>query len=276
MSKFKILSLSEADLNRLEKASDKGASAAKEIRGLKQEIIDAGDHGIAEVTELHEEMDGHLFGIFTSLVGSSLPSQQDRYKGMKVAIVKASEGSKQYMVWDIDADAVFANEKFKSIAEAKAFAKQNGMTVARVEEPEVAKKAKTHATATTAAPKAKATAKVKKPTGPLRGNAAKQAEMRQKREDMLARTLSRKDLQELTPEQVLTIARQYNDLRMNVGKDLTTASKERIDPSPANLIRWMRHPGSFDLIGIDSARATTATANLKISVGEWFKRYTGG
>jgi hypothetical protein len=402
MKHYKVLQLSEADIARLENASAKGASAAKEIRGLRKEITDAGDHGIAEVTELHEEMDTLLHGVYEELAGK--PAASGHYKDVRVAIIPASKGSKQFIVLDIATNAAFANEKFKTVSEAKAFAKQNGMTVVRTEEPEIAKKARTTGKRKTAAAKrvaekgvgsrARAKAKAgkktdetkapyklsidefyatgtpvpgypnqyevhvlytdhtsalanakseghdllfgnlegmkeiaedngvtvkelrdnisdyggfageyaisetvyrhrsaaakpaskrkpssapkKKAPGPLRGNAKKAAEMRQKREALLASTLSRKDLQELTEAQVLAIARQFQDVRMNVRKDETTASKERLSPTPANLIRWMRSPGGFDMIGIDSAKATTPTADLKIGVSEWFKRYTGG
>jgi len=109
--------------------------------------------------------------------------------------------------------------------------------------------------------------------GPLRGAAKDKADKREKREALIERTLLRKDLHELSEKQVLEIARQFTDLRMNVGRDETTASKQRLSATPENLIRWMRNPGAFDLISIDSARATTPTADLKVKTATWWKRF---
>lgn len=248
MSKFKVQSLTEADITRLEKASTKGADAAKEIRGFRKELSEAADlldsdlPEAQELVEIYAETDGNLFAVYQQETGKPGKSEDDIAKKVR-SKAKAKE------------------------AAAKRAAEKGVGSKARA-------KAKARSTATASAQKP--VAKPSKSAGPLRGNAKKAAEMRQKREAMLASTLSRKDLQELSSEQVLAIARQFNDLRMNVRKDQSTASKQRVDATPANLIRWMRSPGSFDLIGIDSARATAPTANLKITVGEWFKRYTGG
>jgi hypothetical protein len=349
MKNFKVLSLTEDEIKRLEGASTKGASAAKEIRGLRKDILDAGNHGIAELTELHEEMDNSLMGIYKDIVGKDVKKSNDGYEqelkrqvdaglvdgseglslyhlatkpktppspakksacdeeqmakkvrskakrksvavkrvkekglavkarqraknqteankktshydGLKVEIRRSANGKgKMFEIWA--GDQKFSNDKYKSISEARRMADQNKMVVTKVLNSEKAMDS---------APSTKHT------TGATHGAAAKAQEQRAKRERLLASTISRKDLRELTEKQVLEIARQYNDLRTSVRKDESTASKERVSATPENLIRWMRNPGGFDMIGIDSARATTATANLKMDVGSWFKRFVNG
>ena len=40
--------------------------------------------------------------------------------------------------------------------------------------------------------------------------------------------------------------------------------KKRLSPTPENLVRWMKEPGKFDLIGIDTFEKNNPTADLKI------------
>jgi hypothetical protein len=181
---------------------------------------------------------------------------------LKVEIRRSANGKgKMFEIWA--GDKVFSNDKYSSVSEAMRMADQNKMVVNKIDDEE---KSNSH----TKAPS------TKHASGATHGAAAKAQEQRAKRERLLASTISRKDLRELTEKQVLEIARQYNDLRTSVRKDESTASKERVSATPENLIRWMRSPGGFDMIGIDSARATTATANLKMDVGSWFKRFVNG
>ena len=53
------------------------------------------------------------------------------YKGVKVKIKPASKTSKKYIVWDVKSDQIFANEKFDSIDDAKAFVKENKMKIVK-------------------------------------------------------------------------------------------------------------------------------------------------
>lgn len=53
------------------------------------------------------------------------------YKGVKVQIRPASKTSKKYIVWDLKTDQIFANEKFNSIDDAKAFVKENKMKLVK-------------------------------------------------------------------------------------------------------------------------------------------------
>ena len=46
--------------------------------------------------------------------------------------------------------------------------------------------------------------------------------------------------------------------------DKSTDAKQRLTPTAENLIRWMKNPGKFDLIGIDTFIKDDATADLKI------------
>ncbi len=45
--------------------------------------------------------------------------------------------------------------------------------------------------------------------------------------------------------------------------DENSDSKQRLSPTPENLIRWMRHPGQFDLIGVDTFKRTDPTKDYK-------------
>lgn len=97
---------------------------------------------------------------------------------------------------------------------------------------------------------------------------------RNKREALLARTLKREDLGRMKMEEVLEVAQEFNALRLDhvQGKDASSDSKQRLTPTAANLVRWMKAPGNFDMIGLDTYRRNDATANLKIREEIWWKR----
>jgi len=59
-------------------------------------------------------------------------AKQAKEKSLKVEIRPASPRSKMCIVWDIAKDMIWANEKFKSIEDAKSFCKQNKLEVAKV------------------------------------------------------------------------------------------------------------------------------------------------
>ena len=52
---------------------------------------------------------------------------QTMYKGLEVEIRPASKYSKKFIVWDLETNQIFANEKFDSKDEAKKFIEQNKM-----------------------------------------------------------------------------------------------------------------------------------------------------
>jgi len=60
------------------------------------------------------------------------PKQSPKYKGRYVEIRPFSKHSKYFVVWDIAADMVFANEKFKSVSEAHQFVEANEMVLCAV------------------------------------------------------------------------------------------------------------------------------------------------
>lgn len=49
-------------------------------------------------------------------------------------------------------------------------------------------------------------------------------------------------------------------------------SKNRLTPTPENLLRWMKNPGKFDLIGVDTYKKDDATADLKIKQSIFWHR----
>jgi hypothetical protein len=67
---------------------------------------------------------------------ASPPDKVSNYKGLRVEIRKASPGSKKFVVWDVASNQVFANEKFDSVTEAKAFIDQNQMMLVSIKSNE--------------------------------------------------------------------------------------------------------------------------------------------
>lgn len=66
---------------------------------------------------------------------------------------------------------------------------------------------------------------------------------------------------------VLAIAKRFNSMRPMASQivDGKVDHKNRLTPTPENLIRWMKNPGKFDLIGIDTFKENDPTADLRIS-----------
>lgn len=120
-----------------------------------------------------------------------------------------------------------------------------------------------------AAPKAKP-----KPTTAAKGAKHTPAELEAKRAANIDRTTGRKDIRSLTREEVLAVARNHHALRTLGGQMVDNAAINRkvLDPTPENLVRWMKDPAKFDMKGVDAPRATPATANLKISKDNFWKR----
>jgi len=71
----------------------------------------------------------------------------------------------------------------------------------------------------------------------------------------------------LSRGEVLQIARNFNRSRglAAIMIDGGIDHKKRLSPTPENLVRWMKEPGKFDLIGVDNYKENDPTANLKIS-----------
>lgn len=104
-----------------------------------------------------------------------------------------------------------------------------------------------------------------KPSGPKRFTTEekKQAvEAIRAKVDMLTQ-----DPRKLSISEVLTIAQEINQHHRSLWSqtyDATHDSRKRLSPNPENLLRWMKNPGKFDLIGVDNFRADNPTADLKI------------
>lgn len=94
-------------------------------------------------------------------------------------------------------------------------------------------------------------------------------ESKEQREKRAAREIEKigKGLRKIkTEDQVIKIGRSFHKRFRSTqaqARDPKTDAKKRLSPTPENLIRWMKHPGQFDLIGVDTFKATDATANYK-------------
>lgn len=66
--------------------------------------------------------------------------------------------------------------------------------------------------------------------------------------------------------QILEHAQLFHKRRRMSAQILDEAvdHKKRLTPTPENLVRWMKDPGKFDLIGIDTFEKGNPTADLKI------------
>lgn len=66
---------------------------------------------------------------------------------------------------------------------------------------------------------------------------------------------------------VLRKAKAFNELRPIRAQfiDGGVDHKNRLTPTPENLVRWMNNPGKYDLIGIDTFKENDPTADLRIS-----------
>lgn len=76
-------------------------------------------------------------------------------------------------------------------------------------------------------------------------------------------------------EKVLHEAQKFEKLRKasSQTRDEKGDSKKRLSPTRENLIRWMKNPGNFDLIGVDTFKAGDATADLKIKKEVFWNRF---
>lgn len=79
------------------------------------------------------------------------------------------------------------------------------------------------------------------------------------------------DLRNLTENQVIGIGlqfetnyRSYISQKRDEGHD----TKKRLSPTPENLLRWMKHPGHFDLIGVDTFERIDPTADYKKEISK--------
>tara|TARA_R110000822_G_scaffold146194_1_gene285200 strand:- start:8272 stop:10836 length:2565 start_codon:yes stop_codon:yes gene_type:complete len=69
----------------------------------------------------------------------------------------------------------------------------------------------------------------------------------------------------LNRAQVLQAAQEFEKVRGHSAKnDKVRDNSKRLTPDHENLIRWMKSPGQFDLIGVDTYKKDSPTSDLKI------------
>lgn len=70
----------------------------------------------------------------------------------------------------------------------------------------------------------------------------------------------------LSQAEVIAIGRKVHANRRLAAQvvDETADHKKRLTPTPENLVRWMKEPGKFDLIGVDNYKKDDPTADLRI------------
>lgn len=78
----------------------------------------------------------------------------------------------------------------------------------------------------------------------------------------------------LSTKEILSIARSVNAKRSLSAQivDGGVDHKKRLSPTPENLVRWMKEPGKFDMIGVDNYKANDPTADLKIKKDIFWNR----
>jgi len=95
----------------------------------------------------------------------------------------------------------------------------------------------------------------------------KQTGERKRKYDEEVHAIEQQMLSEASKDMAAVIAagRKVNELRSTYSQTIDNASdnKQRLTPTKENLVRWMKAPGKFDLIGVDTASKTDATADLK-------------
>ena len=120
--------------------------------------------------------------------------------------------------------------------------------------------------------KPKRTVKPAPKTGKVKRGTAKKAVSRanttdKKKADAMTKQAVGGKFANLSRSEVLAIAQKYHKARglraqiVDEGVD----HKKRLAPTPENLVRWMKAPGKYDLIGVDNFKKDDPTANLKIS-----------
>lgn len=95
---------------------------------------------------------------------------------------------------------------------------------------------------------------------------AKQAEEARKANEQMINQATGGQFKNFTRAQILEYAQLFHKRRKMSAQILDEAvdHKKRLTPTPENLIRWMKDPGKYDLIGIDTYEKNNPTADLKI------------
>jgi hypothetical protein len=108
----------------------------------------------------------------------------------------------------------------------------------------------------------------KKPTGSKSGRSQSKAEAATAKAAYEAdkRKAEAGEFKQMSRNEVLAIAQRVHKNRRLSAQILDEAvdHKKRLTPTPENLVRWMKEPGKYDLIGIDTFEKNNPTADLKI------------
>jgi len=77
----------------------------------------------------------------------------------------------------------------------------------------------------------------------------------------------------MSKEEVLKEAIEFQNTRSKRARaiDERSGNKRRLSPTAENLLRWMKNPSKFDLIGVDAYRAKRPTADLEIDLETWWR-----
>ena len=77
----------------------------------------------------------------------------------------------------------------------------------------------------------------------------------------------------MTKQEVIKEAMEYQKTRSKRSRaiDEKSANKRRLSPTAENLLRWMKNPSRFDIIGVDAYRAKRPTADLEIDLEVWWR-----
>ena len=108
----------------------------------------------------------------------------------------------------------------------------------------------------------------KKATGSKSGRHQSKAEAATAQEAYSAdkRKAEAGEFAKMSRNEVLEIAQRVHKNRRLAAQvvDEAVDHKKRLTPTPENLVRWMKEPGKYDLIGIDTFEKNNPTADLKI------------
>ena len=77
----------------------------------------------------------------------------------------------------------------------------------------------------------------------------------------------------MSKQEVIKEAMEYQKTRSKRSRaiDEKSANKRRLSPTAENLLRWMKNPSRFDIIGVDAYRAKRPTADLEIDLEVWWR-----
>ena len=77
----------------------------------------------------------------------------------------------------------------------------------------------------------------------------------------------------MSKQEVIKEAMEYQKTRSKRARaiDEKSANKRRLSPTAENLLRWMKNPSRFDIIGVDAYRAKRPTADLEIDLEVWWR-----